>query len=136
MGRARGQALIRFLVDECLTPRLVGVAHGRGHDATFIGLLGLDGTPDSLLMPVIIGGGYTFVTNNRRDFLRLYRLVDDHAGLVIILPSVRRDGQIALFHAALDVIETLETSVVGQLVEIHADGRVTIDRYPFNEADR
>lgn len=109
------------------------MAHGREHDGTFIGLLGLDGMPDNLLMPVIIGGGYTFVTNNRRDFLRLYRIVDDHAGLVVILPSAKRNGQMALFHAALDVIETLETGVAGHLVEVHRDGRITVDRYPLRK---
>lgn len=81
-------------------------------------------------MPVIIGGGYTFVTNNRRDFLRLYRLVDGHAGLVVILPSTRRNAQMAFFHAALDVIETLEACAFGQLVEVDRGGRVTVERYP------
>jgi hypothetical protein len=33
------------------------------------------------------------VTNNRNDFLALARSVDLHAGLVIILPSRRREAQ-------------------------------------------
>ena len=104
------------MVDECLTARLVGVAHGRGHDGTFIGLLGLDGTPDNLLMPVIIGGGYTFVHNNQRDPLRLCRLVDDHAGLVVILPSARRNAQMAfLFMRRLMSLKRLRLVLSGSV---------------------
>jgi hypothetical protein len=109
---------------------LVGVAHGRGHDATYLGLLGLDGTPDGLLLPVILGGGYSFVTNNRRDFRRLFGAVDGHAGLVIIIPSRKREGQAELFNLALDKIEGAGSNVADLLIEVHGDGRVTIERYP------
>lgn len=64
--------MIRLLFDECMSPRLVGVAQRRGFDASHVNYLGLSSTPDRLLLPVIAGGNYTFVTNNRRDFLRLY----------------------------------------------------------------
>ena len=44
---------------------------------------------------------YIVATNNRRDFLHAYANVDLHNGLVIIVPSVGRAGQIKLFSAAL-----------------------------------
>lgn len=82
-------------------------------------------------MPVILGGGYSFVTNNRRDFRRLFGAVDGHAGLVIIIPSRKREGQVALFNLALDRMESGGANVADLLIEVHGDGRVTVERYPF-----
>lgn len=39
-------------------------------------------------MPRIIEEDFTFVTNNARDFRKLYAKEDLHAGLVIIVPQV------------------------------------------------
>ena len=83
-----------------------------------------------MLLPQIVGGDFTFVTNNRRDFLRLYRFIDVHAGLLIILPAAKRDEQIALFSAALDAIAAAGDDLTGELVEVAFDGTVTISRYP------
>jgi hypothetical protein len=47
---------------------------------------------------------YTFVTNNRSDFLALYRRTPLHAGLVIIVPNVEPALQRQLFEAALGLI--------------------------------
>jgi hypothetical protein len=85
-----------------------------------------------MLLPQIIGGDFTFVTNNRRDFLRLYQPLELHAGLLIILPAAKRDGQIAMFLAALDAIEHRGPDLVNQLVEVDLDGRVTFSRHPFD----
>lgn len=84
-----------------------------------------------MLLPQIIGGDFTFVTNNRRDFLRLYRPLELHAGLLIIVPVAKRDGQIAMFLAALDAIEERGPDLVNELVEVDLDGRVIFSRYPF-----
>ncbi len=39
-------------------------------------------------MPRIVAEDYTFVTNNARDFRKLYGNEEIHAGLVIIVPQV------------------------------------------------
>lgn len=85
-----------------------------------------------MLLPQIIGGDFTFVTNNRRDFLRLYRPLDVHAGLLIIVPSARREAQIALFLTALDAIEARAPDLTNELVEVDRDGCVHFSRYPFD----
>ena len=118
------------MFDECLSPKLIGIAHERGYEATSVGYQGLSGTCDRMLLPQIIGGDFTFVTNNRRDFLRLYRFIDVHAGLLIILPAAKRDQQIALFCAALDAIAAAGNDLTGELIEVGLDGTVTISRYP------
>ncbi len=122
--------MIRFLIDECLSAELLAEAYARGFEAHHVNHLGLRTASDRSLMPQIIGGNFTFVTNNRRDFLKLYRLVDVHAGLLIIIPPVPSRRQIALFNAALDAIALAGSDLVGELVEVAADGRVTISPYP------
>lgn len=39
-------------------------------------------------MPRIVAEDFTFVTNNTRDFRKLYAKEEFHAGLVIIVPQV------------------------------------------------
>lgn len=110
---------------------LVAEAHARGYDASHVGFMALLGSSDRALLPQIVGGDFTFVTNNRRDLLRLYKHVEVHAGLLIILPSINVVGQIALFLKALDAIEARGADMVNQLVEVDGDGAVTFGTYPF-----
>jgi hypothetical protein len=63
---------VRFLIDECPHTSLVGVAQERGHEASHVNWLGLSGETDWGLMPRVIQGDFTFVTNNAADFRRLY----------------------------------------------------------------
>ena len=65
---------MRFLIDECLHESLVGVAHGAGFEATHANHLGLSGQPDRELADRIVKDEFTFVTNNRVDFLRALQM--------------------------------------------------------------
>lgn len=132
MGQSTRAALIRFLIDECLSPELAVEARTRGFEAAPVIHMGLSGAADHNLRSVIAAGDFTFVTNNGRDFLRLYKLLDVHAGLIIILPNMRKAGQRRLFRVALDAIAAAETDMVNQLVEVDADGRVTFSQWPFD----
>jgi predicted nuclease of predicted toxin-antitoxin system len=122
--------LIRFLIDECLSPSLAAEAFQRGFEAHHVNWLGLTSRSDRALWPQIIGGDFTFVTNNARDFLRLYRGVDVHAGLLVILPSVGNAEQLRLFAAALEAIIAAGADITGELVEVDRDGTVRFRRYP------
>lgn len=44
---------------------------------------------------------FTFVTNNCVDFIRLFRRMKLHAGLIVIVPNVVPVLQRALFEAAI-----------------------------------
>jgi predicted nuclease of predicted toxin-antitoxin system len=79
---------VKFLIDECLHTSLVAVAQSAGHDCSHVNWLGLSGETDWDLMPRIVAEDFTFVTNNARDFLKLYAKEELHAGLVIIVPQV------------------------------------------------
>jgi len=66
---------------------LIGVAHGAGFEATHVNHLGLSGKPDWELTDRIFKDEFTFVTNNRVDFVRLFGKIELHAGLIIIVPN-------------------------------------------------
>jgi predicted nuclease of predicted toxin-antitoxin system len=92
---------VKFLIDECLHTSLVEVAHAAGHLADHVNYLGLGSSKDWQLMSTIRAQDYTFVTNNRSDFLVLHGQEPLHAGVVIIVPNVTPVRQRELFTAAL-----------------------------------
>jgi predicted nuclease of predicted toxin-antitoxin system len=79
---------VKLLIDECLHTSLVELAHAAGHVADHVNYLGLGGLKDWQLMATIRQQEYTFVTNNRSDFLALHGREPLHAGVIIIVPSV------------------------------------------------
>ena len=119
-----------FLIDECLSPDLVGLAHLRGHHATHVVFRGLAGVRDDELMPVIRKEGFIFVTNNAKDFRKLYSLENIHAGLVIIVPGgIPASAQLRFFAAALDVLDTMP-DLVNRVLEVYSDGTVAVQTWP------
>lgn len=95
---------MKWLIDECLPVSLVELAHSRGQVADHVNYLGLGSSKDWELMELVIDRDYTFVTNNRFDFLTLYKKEAFHAGLVVIVPNVTPARQRELFNAVLDHI--------------------------------
>lgn len=122
--------MIRFLVDECLSPKLLADAYAAGFEAHHVNTLGHTSQSDRALMVQIIGGDFTFVTNNAKDFLRLYTKIDLHAGLVVILPSGEIEEQRQLFRRVLDAIIAAGNDIAGELVDVDLDGTVRFRRYP------
>lgn len=126
---------MRFLIDECLCHDLVETAVDSGYEAHHVDFLQLKGTSDRALMPRIIEGDFTFVTNNAADFRRLFAMAELHEGLVILLPNVRRELQVELFAAVLaDLLR--DGDVVNQAIEADfEDGNepvVRVDRYDLS----
>ncbi len=85
---------MKFLVDECLSPKLTELAHEKGYgESSHVVWLGRSGAKDWDLLPLIIDGDWTFVTRNSIDFRGAasrpgekgqYARVDLHAGLVCL----------------------------------------------------
>ena len=120
---------MNFLIDECLHTSLVEVAVERGHEATHITYRGLSGVQDWNLMAPIREGDLTFVTNNAKDFRRLYAQEDIHAGLVILIPNVPPIEQRELFDAALDDLE-VSPGLINEALEVGiVEGDIQITRY-------
>lgn len=92
---------MKLLIDECLHTSLVNVAHSAGHTADHVAHRGLGGLKDWQLMQVIREQEYTFVTNNRSDFLALHGKEPLHPGVIVIVPNVIPSQQRELFAAAL-----------------------------------
>jgi predicted nuclease of predicted toxin-antitoxin system len=96
--------VIQFLIDECLTPRLVEVANQFGYVAWHVLHRGWLGTPDPVLLGYLRDESLTFVTNNWQDFEPLLRREEIHAG-AIVLPNVPRAMQVEAFARALRAIQ-------------------------------
>ena len=120
---------MRFLIDECLSIRLVAVAGQASHDAHHVAQIGRAGWKDWNVVGYARDGDFILVTNNASDFRRLYAAQPLHAGLVILLPVVRRDLQQRLFNAALDELATIGEPV-NRVLEVDLDGEdVTLALY-------
>ena len=120
---------MKFLIDECLHTSLVAVAEENGHEAKHVNWLGLSGRADWALMRRIVSEDFTFVTNNAKDFQRLYAKTPLHAGLIIIVPQVSPSMQCDMFHALLDFLSGA-IEPVNEVIEIRLlDGRTNFNRY-------
>jgi predicted nuclease of predicted toxin-antitoxin system len=100
---------------------LVELAHAAGHVADYVNYLGLGSSKDWQLMATIRAQDYTFVTNNRSDFLTLHRQEPLHAGVIIIVPNVTPIRQRELFTAALRHIGARD--LTNSVVEFDYDGK-------------
>lgn len=120
---------MKFLIDECLHTSLVSTATDQGHEAYHVNWLGLSGETDWDLMPRVVADGLTFVTNNARDFRKLFARESIHAGLVIIVPQVTPSLQRSLFLLVLDELD-IDASLLNEAIEITIDdGDAVISRF-------
>ena len=113
---------MRFLIDECLHESLIAVAHGAGFEATHVNHLDLSGKPDWELADRIVADEFTFVTNNRVDFIRLFGHMELHAGLIVIVPNVVPSVQRTLFEAAL--LYMAGKALINSALEVSLEGKV------------
>jgi predicted nuclease of predicted toxin-antitoxin system len=113
---------MRFLIDECLHESLVGVGHAAGLEAMHVNHLGLSGQPDWALVERITKDEFTFVTNNRVDFIRLFGRVELHAGLIVLVPNVVPALQRTLFKSALRYLSCRD--LVNGVLEVTLEGKV------------
>lgn len=120
--------MVRFLIDECLSPYLVARAQHFGYEAQHVFRQGMAGWADWRLVAFAVEQRSSFVTNNRSDFRRLYSQLDEHSGLMVMLEATRVERQIALFTAALDAISR-RPDLANSLVEIDRTGSVTLTEF-------
>lgn len=122
--------MIQFLIDECLSPRLVEVANRFGYAAHHVQYRQWKSKQDDALLGFIRAEDLTIVTNNWKDFAPMLRREEVHPGAVV-LPNVPREGQIAAFELALRAIEavTPPLDMVNTVIEVAASGEVRV--YPL-----
>lgn len=134
---------MRFLVDECLSPKLALLARARGHpESSHVVWEGQGGTQDWSLMAFVLAGDWTLVTKNSYDFRGpadapgsggQYQHVELHAGLVCLnADDMDRSLQLTLFAAVLDVVAE-EGDLINQGVEATVSAtnpeEIEIERY-------
>lgn len=120
---------LSFLIDECLTPDLTHAAERFGHFAFHVRDLGLLSAPDLTVVRAALAGDRVMVTNNRRDYLRIYAHQELHPGLIVILPRALADEQIKLFALALSYIEKLP-DLINKLIEVGEGGDMAVSYRP------
>lgn len=124
---------VKLLIDECLHTSLVELAHAAGYVADHVNYLGLGSSKDWELMATIRQHEYTFVTNNRSDFLELHRKEPLHPGVIIIVPNVAPLRQRELFRAALEHIGARD--LTNTVVEVkYAPNRIECSEYSLPPA--
>ncbi len=121
----------KFLIDECLSPKLVELAISRGFvESSHVVWIGKAGLKDWELKKIIVDSDWTFVTNNSADFrgpadepgtAGQYADVFLHAGLVCLKSDawMNQAVQIDLFASALD--ELGEGQLVNEVLEVDLD---------------
>jgi hypothetical protein len=97
---------------------------------------GLDsgGETDWNLMPRILEDDFTFVTNNAKDFRKLYAKEPVHPGLLIIVPQVTPEKQRELFNTILEELDPDEL-IVNEVIEIEIGDGNAIREYIQNGFD-
>jgi hypothetical protein len=145
--------MLKFLIDECLSPELAQLARDRGyHESFHVAWLSKAGWKDWELKDLILDEDWTFVTRNSVDFRGQaeqpgskgqYADVPIHAGLVCINGPARMSGkiQVELFAALLDTIQDTIPShedLVNEVIEVDLSeegGEFEIVRYPLPVAE-
>ena len=125
---------MRFLIDECLSVDLVTVAEESGNEAQHVAHVGRAGWKDWNVVRYANEGDFVFVTNNASDFRQLFAAQPLHAGLIILIPVVKRMLQQRLFKAALDELDAIGEPV-NRVLEVDLDGEeVTLTLYDLPPA--
>jgi predicted nuclease of predicted toxin-antitoxin system len=125
----------KLLIDECLHPGLVALAKERGIVAEFGPHIGKGGWQDHNLVPFAVENDYIIVTNNRRDFLKLYLQHGLHGGFIILVPRVERRRMDELFALALDALATMNEDLVNKVIEVLADGTAHVRDWSAHSHD-
>ena len=88
------------------------------HEAHHVTRRGWSGLKDNSAR-LIVREEFVFVTNNARDFRKMMRETELHAGLVVIIPNVTPTAQRELFQRALDEASKLP-DIINRVIEIDA----------------
>jgi predicted nuclease of predicted toxin-antitoxin system len=131
---------IKLLIDECLWPKLVTLAHEAGYEAVAVRDREWCGLKDHQLMVHVLEEDFTLVTHNSKDFRGpagkgeggLHREQPLHCGLICLnsAHSFTPMRQERLFKAALERLSE-HKSLVNYAIEVFEDedDEITLDEY-------
>jgi len=119
---------VKFLIDECLSPRLSKIARERGFPAsTHVVWLGMRSSPDWRLVRRAVDDKFVLVTHNSKDFKPLVQREPFHPGLICL--NVKHglmdlDLQMLLFMHALTQFAGFD--LAGRVMEVTLTGEGTV----------
>ncbi len=121
----------RFLIDENLSIHLPALAHQRGYECVHVAHQGYQTWKDWSLLDAVAEQDWILVTNNAVEFRGRYRKIQLHPGVVFIVPSVPRSGQLELFGAALDEIDRHRDLINTAVDVVYQGDGIVVRRYPL-----
>lgn len=124
--------MIRILLDEHVSPSLVGKLGDKGVFAVAAAHVGLSGETDAKIWKYALENDFVVATSNARDFIRLLN-VDVHPGLIVLREAgLARDEQWDRIRPIIDVI--LESNddnlLINKVVEISGQDEWEIREIP------
>ncbi len=118
-----------FLIDDCLSIRLLKTAAERGYSAAYAREAELDSTKDKDLFKVVEETGMVLVTGNTHELGPAYDRESLNAGVILIRPVVSAKEQDQLFRAALDDL-VADSDLKGSAMDVDFEGwQIVIRRY-------
>jgi predicted nuclease of predicted toxin-antitoxin system len=115
--------VIRLLIDEHLSPRLVGRLAERGVYARHLAHVGLAGATDPEVWRYAFANDFAVVTINARDFLRLAKGMPLHPGLIVLRESgLTRSEQWAWLAPVVRHLLETEEPLINRVIEIWSVG--------------
>ena len=123
---------MRLLLDENISPALVGRLAQAGVFAQSVAHVGLAGRADHVVWEHAPANDFALVTTNARDFIQLLD-VEIHPGLIVFRESgLTRDEQ---WNRIRTVIEHVKNSgdqdfLVNKLIEVNGPGRFEVREIP------
>jgi hypothetical protein len=123
---------VKFLIDECLSPKLVVFAREKGYaESTHVVWRGMASKKDWHIKSFVLDGDWTFATRNSVDFRGplsnpgsrgQYADVVIHAGLICLNgpEGMRVDMQLELFDQALEEL-AIDGDLINKVLEITLD---------------
>lgn len=108
--------MARLYADEDFPFPVVTHLRRFGHDVLTVPEAGRAGQkiPDPDVLAFAISLGRAVVTRNRRDFIRLHKLVPNHSGIVVCT----KDDDFAALAARIDAAISVHSSLGGLLIRV------------------
>lgn len=85
-----------------------------GHDVMTVVEAGNagQGIPDEEVLEFAVGEDRAVLTLNRKHFMRLYKVTDNHSGIIVCTVDADFAGQAGRIHAAIDPLPALGNQLI------------------------
>ena len=128
----------RIFLDECMSPQLVSLLWGEGHDVIHVRNRGLKGAADHIIWRAAIDEDRTVCTINGKDFKKLAAATGLHPGVIVIPGGYPPSAQFSLTMTALTWVSTSSnapTGLMNRYIEVGHHGGIVLTEIVYNEKD-